>query len=270
MCTAILDRAAAHRAEIGFSAFVSLGNKAEVTESDLLEAWAEDTNTSVVLGYLEGISDGPRFLRAASAISRQKPFVLIKSGVSLAGADAVSSHTGTLTGSDDVLNAALKTAGVTRATTIEELLDYTAAFADHAAASGNWVAIVTNAGGPAGADHRRSGSGRARSWPSWERRPRTCYAKPCRPKPTSTTRSIASATPGPTATSWRLAVLNDRNVDSVIVPLTPQAMTEITETAEVLVRAATGNRQTGRSRFHRRGGGGIWFSKIARNQAGGL
>ncbi len=240
MCTAILDWAAAHRAEIGFSAFVSLGNKAEVTESDLLETWAEDAHTSVVLGYLEGISDGPRFLRAASAISRRKPFVLIKSGVSSAGADAVGSHTGTLTGSDDVLNAALERAGVIRANTIEELLDYTAAFADTPLPAGNRVAIVTNAGGPAVlTTDEVVAAGLEMAELGEKTQDLLRKALPAEANVHNPVDCIGDAK----ANRYQLAlsaVLNDRNVDSVIVLLTPQAMTEITETAEVLVRAARG------------------------------
>lgn len=238
MCTAILDWAAAHRAEIGFSAFVSLGNKAEVTESDLLEAWAEDARTSVVLGYLEGISDGPRFLQAASRLTRQKPFVLIKSGVSEAGADAVGSHTGTLTGSDDVLNAALEKAGVIRANTIEELLDYTTVFADTPLPAGNRVAIVTNAGGPAVLTTDETVAAGLEMAKLGEKTQDVLRkALPAEANVHNPVDCIGDAK----ANRYQLAlsaVLNDRTVDSVIVLLTPQAMTEIAATAEVLVHAA--------------------------------
>lgn len=240
MCTAILDWAAAHRAEIGFSAFVSLGNKADVTESDLLEAWAEDPHTEVVLGYLEGISDGQRFLRAASALTRQKPFVLIKSGVSEAGADAVGSHTGTLTGSDDVLNAALEKAGVVRAHTIEELLDYTTIFADTKLPAGGRVAIVTNAGGPAVlTTDEVVATGLQMAELSDKTQDLLRKALPTEANVHNPIDCIGDAK----ANRYQLAlstVLNDRHVDSVILLLTPQAMTEINETAEVLVQAARG------------------------------
>ncbi len=104
--TAILDWALAGR--LGLSKFVSLGNKADVNEVDLLRAWADDAATRVILIYTEGLPDGQAFIRTAREVSRKKPIVALKSGVTSAGSRAVSSHTGALAGSEQAYAAALK------------------------------------------------------------------------------------------------------------------------------------------------------------------
>lgn len=103
LCTSVLDMSLVEG--IGFSKFVSLGNKADLNEIDLLEAWENDPHTKVITLYLEGITDGPRFLEVARRVSRSKPIIAIKSGTTEAGAKAVSSHTGTLAGSERAYEA---------------------------------------------------------------------------------------------------------------------------------------------------------------------
>ena len=146
ICGAILDWANAQR--IGFSRFVSLGNKADITESDLLEAWANDDATRVIGMYLEDVRDGPRFLRAAAATSRRRPVVVIKGGRTAAGRRAVLSHTGSLAGEDAAYDAAFRQAGVMRVDSIEDLFDVAAGFSEMPPLRGDRVAILTNAGGP--------------------------------------------------------------------------------------------------------------------------
>ncbi|MBI3754816.1 MAG: CoA-binding protein, partial [Deltaproteobacteria bacterium] len=113
LCTAILDWAIG--ANVGFSKFISLGNKADLSEIDFLEYLASDDETSVILGYLEGIENGKAFMEIAKKAVREKPVILIKAGGTQAGARAASSHTGTLAGSDKAFNAAFLQTGIIRA-----------------------------------------------------------------------------------------------------------------------------------------------------------
>jgi len=133
---------------IGFSTFVSYGNRADIGEIELLRHLACDPATDVVAMYLESITDGRAFLTAAEEVSRAKPFVIIKSGKSRAGERAAGSHTGSLAGSDTVFEAACRRCGAVRAAGIEELLDLCSAFQLLPPLRGNRLAIVTNSGGP--------------------------------------------------------------------------------------------------------------------------
>ena len=144
--TAVLDMAMA--GHIGFSKFVSLGNKADVSEIDLLEAWGSDPDSRVILIYVEGVPDGQKFIEMARQVTREKPVVAIKSGVTESGSRAVSSHTGSLAGSEAAYKAAFKQAGIIRATSMEALFDYARAFAYQPLLQGDRIGIVTNAGGP--------------------------------------------------------------------------------------------------------------------------
>jgi acetyltransferase len=144
-CTSVLDWA--WKEKLGFSHFVSLGNKAVLDESDFLAAFAEDPETKVIVAYLEGIKDGPRFMELARRISQEKPIVILKAGRAEAGARAVSSHTGTMAGSDHAYDAAFRQCGVIRARTVEELFDYAYVLSRQPLPKGRRIGIVTNAGG---------------------------------------------------------------------------------------------------------------------------
>ncbi|WP_347488151.1 acetate--CoA ligase alpha subunit [Desulfoscipio sp. XC116] len=146
MLVAILDWSAS--AGLGFSKVVSLGNKADLSEIEFIEDAAADPHTKVILCYIEDIVDGPRFLDVASRAARQKPVIVIKSGTSQAGAQAASSHTGALAGSDLAYDVAFRQCGIIRARTMTELFDLAVAFAKAPVPKGNRVAIVTNSGGP--------------------------------------------------------------------------------------------------------------------------
>ena len=146
LCTAVLDMALGQG--IGFSRFYSIGNKADLNEIDFLRAWAADPETNVIVGYLEGISNGPEFMRVARKVTRQKPIVAIKSGTTSAGSRAVSSHTGTLAGSERAYDAAFKQVGIIRAGSVQDLFDVAQAFADQPLPQSDAVAVITNAGGP--------------------------------------------------------------------------------------------------------------------------
>ncbi|MFB6184155.1 MAG: acetate--CoA ligase family protein [Haloarculaceae archaeon] len=144
--TAVLDWAADR--SIGFKDVVSLGNKAVLDESDFVAAWGDDPDTDVILGYLEDVADGQRFLRIAREVSRDTPIVLVKAGRTEAGASAAASHTGALAGSEQAYAAAFEQAGVIRVDTVEELFDFAGILSGQPVPDDSGVGIVTNAGGP--------------------------------------------------------------------------------------------------------------------------
>ena len=148
LCTAVLDYAQSKN--IGFSKFVSFGNKADISEIDLLYYLSEDPATKVILIYLEEISDARGLMKCAKSIiaNTGKPILAIKSGRTDEGAAAAASHTGSLAGSDKICDAALKQAGIIRCNDIREMFDKAIAFAYQPIPKGNRVAIITNAGGP--------------------------------------------------------------------------------------------------------------------------
>ncbi len=132
----------------GFSKFVSLGNKADLNECDFLEYFGEDPDTDIILGYIEDITDGKRFIEVASRVARKKPVILIKAGSTKTGARAASSHTGALAGSETAFKEAVKKTGVIRVYSIKELFETAEAFKLNKFPKGNSLLIVTNAGGP--------------------------------------------------------------------------------------------------------------------------
>lgn len=145
ICTSILDWA--KKTKIGFSKFISVGNKVDVDEADLLEYLGKDDQTQVIGMYIEGVNRGQEFLRQASETTKTKPILALKSGRTSSGAKAASSHTGALSGSDAVYEAALQQSGVVRAKTIDEFYDLLQVFGRMPLPDGDGVAIVTNAGG---------------------------------------------------------------------------------------------------------------------------
>jgi acetyl coenzyme A synthetase (ADP forming)-like protein len=146
LCLAVLDRALPD--EIGFSKFISMGNKSDITDTDIMLALAEDDNTRVILGYIEGLVDGRRFMQVAAQVSKRKPLIILKSGITSSGAKAASSHTGALAGREAAFSSAFKQSGVIRAHTLNELFNYALAFANQPLPRGPNVAIITNSGGP--------------------------------------------------------------------------------------------------------------------------
>jgi len=232
LCTAILDWALA--TNIGFSRFVSFGNKADVDEVDLLQAWGADPHSRVILAYLEAVTDGVRFMNVARDVTRRKPVIAIKSGTTSAGSKAVSSHTGSLAGSEQAYETAFRQSGVIRADNVQELFGLSVAFANQPPLPGNRVAIVTNAGGPGimatdaleGAGLRLAGLQRETVNRLHE------YLPPAASfyNPVDVLGDALADRYGQALT----AVLKDENVDGVAVILTPQAMTQIVETAQAI------------------------------------
>lgn len=133
---------------VGISAFVSMGNKTDVSGNDLILYWEDDPSISVILLYLESLGNPGRFMEIARRVSRKKPIAVVKSGRTEAGARAASSHTGSLAGMDVAVDALLGQAGVIRTDTIDELFDVAMLLANQPVPRGRQVAILTNAGGP--------------------------------------------------------------------------------------------------------------------------
>jgi acetyl coenzyme A synthetase (ADP forming)-like protein len=142
---ALLEKAAERG--LGFSSFVSIGNKADVSSNDLLEWWEEDDGTDVVLLYLESFGNPQKFARVAGRLARRKPILALKAGTSRAGARAASSHTAALAGSDAAVEALFRSAGVLRAHNLEELVDVATLLSSQPLPRGRRVAVLTNAGG---------------------------------------------------------------------------------------------------------------------------
>lgn len=233
--SAILDLADTEK--VGFAKFVSLGNKADINEIDLLEAWKDDEASKVIIAYLEGISEGRRFIEVARNLTRTKPFVVVKSGVTAEGSRAVSSHTGTLAGSDAAYNAAFKQTGTIRVETLENMFDLSIAFAYQPLPKGKRLAIVTNAGGPgilATDACGRFGVELARFQVETIERMRRKLP------PTASLYNPVDVVgdAGPERYQAAIeAVLADPGVDGLLVMLTPQRLTDAAGTAEVVIRS---------------------------------
>ncbi|HEY3182198.1 MAG TPA: GNAT family N-acetyltransferase [Gaiellaceae bacterium] len=138
---------AAHARGLGLSAFVSIGNKADVSSNDLLEWWEDDDRTEVVLLYVESFGNPRKFGRLARRVARRKPILAVKSGITTTGARAASSHTAALAGSEVAVDALFRQAGVIRAGSLEELIDVATLLSAQPAPRGRRVAVLTNAGG---------------------------------------------------------------------------------------------------------------------------
>ncbi len=240
LCTSVLDYA--EERQMGFSKFISFGNKADVNEIDLLDYLAKDEKTKVIAMYLEDVTNGRRFIETVRDIfwETHKPMLCLKSGRSPEGAKAVSSHTGSLAGSDSVYNALLAQSGVQRVETIAELFDYAALYTMQPMPRGGRIAIITNAGGPgimatdAAVRHKLklaelSDGTKAK-------------LKPALPAAASL-RNPVDVIGDARADRYKAAlrtVLEDENVDMGLVILTPQSMTDIEETAAVVPEAIKG------------------------------
>jgi len=232
LCTAILDWSL--KENVGFSAFVSLGSMLDVGWGDLISHLGDDPNTKSIVIYMESIGDARSFLSAAREVALTKPIIVIKPGRTDAAAKAAASHTGSLTGSDEVLQAAFQRVGVLRVDSISELFDMAEVLAKQPRPKGPRLTIVTNAGGPSViATDMLIGSGAQLA----ELSPETMAAFNAILPPTWSHNNpvdiIGDAKPELYAKSLEIAA-KDPNTDGMLVILTPQAMTDPTATAECL------------------------------------
>lgn len=234
---AILD--CARQLNIGFSSFVSIGNKADVSGNDLLQYWEHDPRTSVILLYLESFGNPAKFSRTARRISRRKPIVALKSGRSAAGARAAASHTGALASSDDFVDALFHQAGVIRTDTITELFDVATLLARQPLPRGRRVAILTNAGGPGilAADACQA-HGLVVSELSEQTKVQLRSFLPEAASVTDPVDMLASAPPDHYGRALEL-LLKDDAVDSVLVIFIPPLVTDADKVAQAIAAAAS-------------------------------
>ena len=201
IAVAEMDWAAAKH--LGFRAIVSLGNKALLGEAELLEYFAADPGTKVILFYLEDIRDDRAFMQVAQRVASKKPVIVLRAGRSVAAARAAQSHTGALAGSSAVTDALLRQAGCIVVDTMEEWFNLAAVCSDAPRLKGNRLAILTNAGAWASSPRTRSRVLRCSSRNSRKRHSRNSNAY-CRPQLQSTTLLTLWATHHPSATPPRL------------------------------------------------------------------
>jgi acetyltransferase len=236
LCVAILDWAAEQK--LGLGKVISFGNKADLNEVDFIQTLAEDKETKVIAGYLESIKEGDKFLRIAEQAAAIKPVVILKVGVTQAGAKAASSHTGSLAGADMAYGAAFKRAGVIRAENFEALFDYATAFAMQPLPNGERVAVITNAGGPGimAADAAES-SGLKMVSPSKESDAKLRAFMPAAGAFGNPIDVIGDADPDRYVKAFEV-MQDDETIDAIVVVVTPQNMTRPLELAEKLGAAS--------------------------------
>jgi acetyl coenzyme A synthetase (ADP forming)-like protein len=239
LLAAILDMAIAEN--VGFSKLISIGNKADVDEIDVIKALGQDPDTSVIAGYLETIADGDAFVQEAERISRRKPILLMKSGITGAGARAASSHTGTLATGQAAYEVVFERAGVIRCASSTQQFDFARAFAGQPLPSGPNVAVVANGGGPGimAADAVEShGLELAELAP--ETRESLRAGLPANASVDNPIDVLGDASHDRYAVALRGA-LSDPNVNAILVLLTPHGVTEVEETARTVVEIAGSN-----------------------------
>jgi acetyl coenzyme A synthetase (ADP forming)-like protein len=235
---AILDYV--KRMNIGISSFASIGNKADVSGNDLIQYWAEDPRTDVILLYLESFGNPRKFAEIARRVGRVKPIVAVKAGHSGAGARAATSHTGARATSDVLVDTMLREAGVIRSRTLEELFDVATVLANQPVPGGRRVAIVTNAGGPAilAADACEADGLRVPILDEATQRRLRSFLPPAAAV-ANPVDMIASATPEQYRRALEL-VAADPSIDSIIAIFIPPLVTEPEAVAAAIRGAASG------------------------------
>jgi acyl-CoA synthetase (NDP forming) len=237
---AILDYA--KRLGIGISSFVSIGNKADVSGNDLIQYWADDTRTSLILLYLESFGNPKKFSEIARRVGRTKPIVAVKAGRSTAGSRAAASHTGALATNDAVVDALFKQAGVIRTERLEEMFDVAALLSHQPIPRGPRVAILTNAGGPGilAADACEAHGLELQPLAETTRAELRSFL-PAAASVGNPVDMLASATPE----DYRRAlatVLRDESVDSVIAIFIPPLVTDPQAVGAAIAAAVDGTR----------------------------
>ncbi|MFH1914347.1 MAG: acetate--CoA ligase family protein [Pseudomonadota bacterium] len=236
LCSAILDWADGEG--FGFSKFVSLGNKAALSEADVLEALGDDPDTKVIIGYLESVDDGDKFLRKARAVTGTKPVIMIKAGTTSSGARATSSHTGSMAGSVEASTAAFRQAGIIEVHDLEALFDLARAFAEQPLPQGPNLTVITNSGGPGilAAD-ACEGAGLTLARPSQQTLQTLTDALP----PFASIYNPIDIIGDARADRYRAtlgAVAADETTHAILTLLTPTASAEIEATAQAIIDTA--------------------------------
>lgn len=232
MCTSVLDYS--FEENIGFSAFVSIGSMLDVGWGDLIYYLGDDPNTEAIVIYMESVGDARSFLSAAREVALNKPIIVVKAGRTEAAAQAAASHTGSLTGSDDVLDAAFRRAGVLRVDDIGDIFYAAEVLGKQPRPKGNRLSILTNAGGPGVlATDSLIREGGALAPISEETMAALNEILPDAWSHANPIDLLGDATPETYAKSLEVAA-KDPNADGLLVILTPQSMTDPTLTAEYL------------------------------------
>jgi acetyltransferase len=233
LCTSILDWSV--KMNVGFSHFVSIGSMIDIGFHDLIDYFGQDPETESIIIYMESLTDARKFLSAARAFSRSKPIILLKVGKSKEGAKAAMSHTGSLTGNDAIFNAAFERAGIIRVDTIEELFNAANALSMQKRPDGCRLAVVTNAGGPGvivtDALIEEGGRMAILSEKTMDALDKVMPPAWSHGNPIDV---LGDAKPE----IYKAAVdlcLEDKNVDGILLVLTPQSMTELEEIARKIV-----------------------------------
>lgn len=236
ICTAMLDWARLEN--FGFSRFISLGNKSGINENDLIEFFIKDDKTKVVLAYLEGFADGQRFMKLAKKLTEKKPLIIIKSGQTAEGQTAIVSHTGSLAGANEAVNAAFAQTNTLRASGLSDLFNLVKLFSGDYKITGNRVAIVANAGGPG----VLTTDAIANSCLTLAKFQEITTAELKKKLPaTANIHNPVDVIGDAGADRYEVAikaVLRDKKVDGLITILTPQTVTEINKTAKVIIDCA--------------------------------
>jgi len=234
LCTSILDWA--EKVHFGFSKFISLGNNLDIHEADLLDYLGNDSETEVILMYIEGVKQGGKFLEVAKKVTQKKPVIVVKAGKTEKGAKAVLSHTGSISGRDNIYDVAFEKAGILRAENTDELFELARIFSNLEPPKKDNVAIVTNAGGPGVLAVDASSQYGLNVAKFSEATIKKLKSKlPLQANINNPVDVIGDAS-AETYENALNAALADSNVGSCLVILTPQKMTEIKETAEVVVK----------------------------------
>lgn len=236
LCTAILDWS--RQQNVGFSAFVSAGAMVDIGWGDLITHFGEDPHTRSIVIYMESVTDAARFLEAARDVAARKPIVVIKVGRTEAAARAAASHTGAMTGSDAVLDAAFRQCGILRVDTVEQMFDTAEYLSKQPLPQGSRLAILTNAGGP-GALAADTASLLGAEVPELAAETiAACNAFLPAPWSHGNPIDVLGDADAKRYADALQAVAEDPNIDGLLTILTPQAMTKPLESAREVVRAA--------------------------------
>ncbi len=242
LCTAVLDWSV--KEHVGFSYFVSIGEMVDIGFHDLIDYFGSDPETRAILIYMETLTQARQFMSAARGFARTKPIIILKVGRSQEGAQAALFHTGSLTGTDQVFDAAFKRAGILRVESIAELFDCAKTLAMQRRPNGNRLAIITNAGGPGviatDALIARQGSLASLSAETMRTLDENLPPFWSHGNPVDLLGDADAA-------RYRLALkacLRDRNVDGILAVLTPQAMTGAVEVAQDMLEVSKGAYKT--------------------------
>jgi len=232
LCTSVLDWS--FKEHVGFSAFVSIGSMLDVGWGDLIYHLGDDPHTNSIVIYMETIGDARSFMSAAREVALTKPIIVIKPGRTEGAARAAASHTGSLTGSDEVLEAAFRRCGVLRVNTIGEIFSMAEVLSKQPRPKGPHLTILTNAGGPGvlAVDALLTSGGKLAEV-SPEALEKFNEILPPQWSHNNPVDILGDASPERYAQAFEVAA-TDENSDGLLVVLTPQAMTDPTETAEAL------------------------------------